>query len=154
MAPIAPPPPWPSALPERAGNRPYAAKLGRDALQTHWNDAASETRSSHEIVAHYHAIADGRSDVSGSSFQSSGDPANAFGGEAFEASYDFPFLAHAAMEPMNCVAIADGWSVKLISGSQLQTVDQVRAGLTALVLPGMVEIETLQPAVPSDAAGT
>jgi isoquinoline 1-oxidoreductase beta subunit len=47
------------------------------------------------------------------------------------------------MEPMNCVAQVDGWRVKLTSGSQLQTLDQINAARTVWTLPGMVEIETL-----------
>lgn len=121
----------------------HTARQGRDALKIRWNDTEAEKRSSKDLASYYHAIAEGKSDVSASTFQSSGDASRAFGGELFEAGYDFPFLAHAAMEPMNCVAIVEGWSVKLISGSQLLTVDQVNAGLRARTLPGMVEIETL-----------
>ena len=41
--------------------------------------------------------------------------------------YTTPFLAHATMEPMNCVAIVNGVSCKLISGSQSPTLDQLNA---------------------------
>jgi isoquinoline 1-oxidoreductase beta subunit len=47
------------------------------------------------------------------------------------------------MEPMNCVAIVDGNKVKLIHGSQAQTLDQMNAAKIVKTLPGSVEIETL-----------
>jgi isoquinoline 1-oxidoreductase beta subunit len=47
------------------------------------------------------------------------------------------------MEPMDCVAIVDGNKVKLIHGSQAQTLDQMNAAKIVKTLPGSVEIETL-----------
>ncbi len=121
----------------------HAALRGRNALKVDWDDTEAEKRSSHELVEYYHDVAAGKSDLNAETFQTSGDVSQAFKGDVFETTYDFPFLAHAPMEPMNCVAELDGWSVKLTSGSQLQTVDQFNAARTVLTLPGMVEIETL-----------
>jgi isoquinoline 1-oxidoreductase beta subunit len=47
------------------------------------------------------------------------------------------------MEPMNCVAIVNGNSCKLITGSQIQTLDQLNAAKVVGTLPGFVEVETL-----------
>src|SRR5262249_9795649 len=60
-----------------------------------------------------------------------------------ETTYDFPYLAHAAMEPMNCVAIVDGHSARLISGSQAPTFDQINTAKIVGTLPGAVTVETL-----------
>lgn len=121
----------------------YTARLGRDALRIAWDDTKAEKRSSQQFVELYRRIAEGKGDVSPSAFQASGDASQAFGGELFEAAFDFPFLAHAAMEPMNCVAQVDGRSVKLTFASQIQTVDQINTALGMLMLPGDVEIVTL-----------
>jgi isoquinoline 1-oxidoreductase subunit beta len=121
----------------------YAARKGRDALKVIWNDDKAEKRSSDQILAGYRDIAAGKGEAKWHKFQAAGDATNAFSGELFEASYDFPFLAHATMEPMNCVAQVDGNKVKLTFGSQIQTLDQLNSAMIVGTLPGSVEIETL-----------
>ncbi|MBS0408783.1 MAG: xanthine dehydrogenase family protein molybdopterin-binding subunit [Proteobacteria bacterium] len=125
----------------------WAARQGRDALKVDWDDAKAERRSSDEIMAQYHAIASGQQTPDGEAkwqvFQTGGDPAQPMSGTVVEAAYDFPFLAHATMEPMNCVAEIGGGKHKLTFGSQIPTVDQLNTGKIAGALPGSVEIETL-----------
>lgn len=121
----------------------WSARKGRDALTVVWDDSAAERRSSEQLLQLYQTIGRGDTDDRGALYHSKGDPATAFRKADFEASYDFPYLAHAPMEPMNCVAQVDARQVKLTFASQLQTVDQVNSGLAALTLPGMVHIETL-----------
>jgi isoquinoline 1-oxidoreductase beta subunit len=123
-----------------------AARRGRDALRIEWDDSEAETRSTPELQRWYHAIAAGRTDVEPSDFHSIGDdPEAAFGAGAIEFSFDFPYLAHAPMETMDCVAQVDGWDVKTISGSHHATIDQVRGAMSAGTIPGRVEMEVLQP---------
>jgi len=121
----------------------YAARKGREALKATWNEDKAEKRSSDQIMAGYKDIAAGKTDVKWHNFQTAGDAASAFGGELFQASYEFPLLAHATMEPMNCVAQVDGHKVKLTFASQIQTLDQLNAGMAVGALPGSVEIKTL-----------
>ena len=123
----------------------YAARKGREALRVDWNEDKAEKRSSDQILADYKVLAAGKGDpkVKLQVFQTAGDATNAFGGELFEVTYDFPFLAHAPMEAMNCVAQVKGLHTKLTYGSQGQTLDQVNVATTVGTLPGMVEIETL-----------
>lgn len=121
----------------------WSARLGRDALKINWDDAKAETRSSDQLQELYREIGKGKTDVTGSTFQTKGKVDDAFGGDLFEASFDFPYLAHAPMEPMNCVASVDGRRVKLTFAAQIQTIDQINTALAAITLPGLVEIETL-----------
>lgn len=121
----------------------YAARKGREALKVTWNEDKAEKRSSDQIMASYKDIVAGKSDVKWHTFQTAGDAATAFGGELFHATYEFPFLAHATMEPMNCVAQVDGHKVKLTFASQIQTLDQLNAAMVVGTLPGAVEIKTL-----------
>ena len=124
----------------------YAAKKGRDALQTEWDDAKAEMRSSSEILADYKSVASGKTDATWVPFQQKGDaPAELAkpGGKVHAFEFDFPYLAHAAMEPMNCVAQVEGTRVKLTYGAQSQTVDQMNAAAIVGGKPEDVEIETL-----------
>jgi isoquinoline 1-oxidoreductase beta subunit len=126
----------------------YAARMGREALKVEWDEGKAETRSSETIAQQWRDIAAGKgpADLKWQAFDSKGDAAAASAGkgaQVFETTYDFPYLAHATMEPMNCVAIVDGAKVKLIHGSQAQTLDQMNAAKIVKTLPGSVEIETL-----------
>jgi len=123
----------------------YAASKGRDALVVDWDDSGSEMRSSEEIHEEHRAI--GAGDLPGGwvVFAASGDvdPEIDNGIEFKRYEFDFPYLAHTTMEPMNCVAQVDGTKVRLRYGAQSQTADQ--QGIAAIVgcPPEEVEIETL-----------
>ena len=119
----------------------WAAKQGRDALKVTWDESKAEKRSTPEIAQSYAKLAAARTD--GVAFETKGDATKAFGGPLHEAKFDFPYLAHACMEPMNCVAQVDGQKVKLTYGCQGPTMDQVNVAKAIGVLPGAIEIETL-----------
>ncbi|MDP3593031.1 xanthine dehydrogenase family protein molybdopterin-binding subunit, partial [Phenylobacterium sp.] len=124
----------------------WAAKQGRDALSVKWNEDAAEKRSSDAILAAYKDLASGKTPATDKlkwqAFEAKGDIAKATG-EAFEATYDFPYLAHATMEPMNCVAQVSMGKAKLTFGSQIPTLDQLNTAKVVAMLPGAVEIETM-----------
>lgn len=122
----------------------FAARQGRDALILEWDDSDAEKRSSSDLVRYFHDIAAGHTDVKPSDFHSKGQDAEApFSADAIDFSFNFPYLAHAPMETLDCVAQVDGWNVKVISGSHLATVDQVQAARAALTIPGRVDVEVL-----------
>jgi isoquinoline 1-oxidoreductase beta subunit len=58
-------------------------------------------------------------------------------------AFDLPYLAHAALESLNCVAQVQGGDIKIMSGAQLATIDQVQAALAVPTIPGKVDIEML-----------
>jgi isoquinoline 1-oxidoreductase beta subunit len=124
----------------------WAARQGRDALKVQWDNAKAETRSSKAILAAYGDLAAGRlaapKGVKWQVFEAKTAPASG-GGKVIEAVYDFPFLAHAPMEPMNCVAQIGKGAPKLTFGSQFPTLDQLNTAMIVGTLPGAVEIETL-----------
>jgi isoquinoline 1-oxidoreductase subunit beta len=126
----------------------WASQKGREALKVTWDESAAEKRSSGAIIASYRDLASGKTQPAGKAawqaFDSKGDAAQAAGGTAaVEVAYDFPYLAHAAMEPMDCVAIVNGNSCKLIHGSQSPTLDQLAAAKIVGNLPGAIQVETL-----------
>lgn len=125
----------------------YAAKLGRDALSVAWDEEKAEKRGSAAITQHFKDVLVGKdASVKWEPFDQRGDAsalASAKGDDVFETTYEFPYLAHATMEPMNCVASVDGSKVKLVFGSQGPTLDQLNTAKIVGCLPGSVEIETL-----------
>jgi isoquinoline 1-oxidoreductase beta subunit len=123
----------------------WAARQGRDAVKATWDEAKVDKRGDDQILADFKAIAAGKAPadkkLKWEVFETRGDLAKPPQGEAVEFTYDFPYLAHAAMEPMNCVAEVNGDKVKLTFASQLPTIDQLNAGKAVLSLPGAVEID-------------
>jgi isoquinoline 1-oxidoreductase beta subunit len=100
----------------------WTAKRGRDALQAEWDESQALKLGSAEIMAEYRRLAA----TPGKPARRDGDVAKALASAAkrLEASYEFPFLAHAAMEPMNCVVALRPDGCEIWNGEQFQTVDQ------------------------------
>lgn len=122
----------------------YAAKLGRDALRLEWDDTDAETRSTADLVAYYRNIAAGHGDIGSADFATIGeDPDAPLTGDIVDFSFDFPYLAHAPMETMDCVAEVNGFDVAISSGAHLASLDQVMAAFTARTIPGKVDLEVL-----------
>jgi isoquinoline 1-oxidoreductase beta subunit len=48
-----------------------------------------------------------------------------------EADYELPYLAHAPMEPLNCVVDLRADSCEIWAGTQFQTVDHARPRASA-----------------------
>ena len=119
----------------------WAAKKGRDALRVEWDDSAAETRSTDEILTEYHALLD----KPGLPARVEGDSDTALAGAAqvLEATYEFPYLAHAPMEPLNAVAELTSDGLEVWTGSQIQTIDQGVAAAIAGLDPSKVQIHTL-----------
>jgi isoquinoline 1-oxidoreductase beta subunit len=73
-----------------------------------------------------------------------GDPAKALSSAAktITAEYEVPYLAHAPMEPLNCVVDLRSDSCEIWTGTQLQTVDRMAAAAVAGLKPEQVQIHT------------
>lgn len=122
----------------------WTARKGRDALTVTWDEDKAEKRSTDAILAAYKDIAAGKAEAKWESFDSRGDAAAAAGGTpAIELGYDFPYLAHASMEPLNCVVQIKDGHTKLTHGSQSPTLDQLAAAKIVGALPGSIEVEQL-----------
>jgi isoquinoline 1-oxidoreductase subunit beta len=119
----------------------WAAKQGRDVLKVEWDDSKAEKRSTAAIVAEYRKLAE----QPGNSARNDGDVAAAFKGAAktLTATYEFPYLAHAPMEPLDAVVKLDANACEIWAGDQFQTVDQANAAATAGLKPEQVKIHTL-----------
>ncbi|PCE25201.1 aldehyde oxidase [Paraburkholderia acidicola] len=119
----------------------WAAKQGRDALNVEWDDAKAEKRSSDTIMSEYRQLAE----KPGASAKKVGDATQALAGAAkkISATYSFPYLAHAPMEPLDAVVKLTADSCEIWAGDQFQTVDQGNAARTAGLDPQQVKIHTL-----------
>ncbi len=119
----------------------WAAKQGRDALKVEWDETNAEKRSSATIMDEYRRIAD----QPALSARKEGDSAQAIRNAAHKlsASFEFPFLAHAPMEPLDAVVKLTASSCEIWAGDQFQTVDQGNAAKTAGLDPQQVSIHTL-----------
>jgi isoquinoline 1-oxidoreductase beta subunit len=119
----------------------WAAKQGREALKVEWDETRAETRSSAAIMAEYRQLAE----KPGLEARKQGDAAQALGSAArrLSASYEFPFLAHAPMEPLDAVVKLTAGACEIWAGDQFQTVDQGNAARTAGLDPQQVSIHTL-----------
>jgi isoquinoline 1-oxidoreductase subunit beta len=119
----------------------WTAKKGRDALQVEWDDAKSFRLGSDEILARYKEMAKKPGLVA----KQDGDTEVAFAKAAktISASFDFPYLAHAAMEPMNCVVARTETGCEVWNGEQLHTGDQYALAGVFGIKPEQVTIHML-----------
>jgi len=119
----------------------WAAKKGRDALKVEWDESSAVTFSSADIFDEYRKAAAKAAPVA----RNDGDADGAFAGAAkvIEATYEFPYLAHAAMEPMNCVVKLSANACEVWNGEQFQTGDQAAIAGVVGLKPEQVKINML-----------
>ena len=88
-----------------------------------WDDARPTSAARREIMAEYKELA---ADAGHVAHARTATPTQALAGAAkkLEAAFEFPYLAHAPMEPLNCVVQLDATSCEIWTGEQFQTVDQ------------------------------
>jgi isoquinoline 1-oxidoreductase subunit beta len=118
----------------------WAAKKGRDALKVEW-DARGFKQSSADLVAEYKRLAA----TPGKPARNDGDAGKAIAGAAkkVESSFEFPYLAHAAMEPMNCVVKLTQDSCEIWNGEQFQTGDQMAIAKATGLKPEQITLHML-----------
>ena len=119
----------------------WAARQGRDALHIEWDDSAAEVRGTDELLEEYRAFlqtpglpAVRKGDVEG---------AMARAVQTIEGAFEFPYLAHAPLEPLNCVVQLSDNGCEIWAGDQFQTVDQANAAVAAGVDLRQVQIHTV-----------
>lgn len=120
----------------------WAAIKGREALKVVWDDTAAETRSTDQMIAEYRKLAASP----GLRPADKGDVDKALAGATMvlEAEYVFPYLAHAPMEPLNCVVeLTKDGGCEIWAGAQFQTVEQMVAAGILGTTPDKIRINTL-----------
>jgi isoquinoline 1-oxidoreductase beta subunit len=119
----------------------WSAKKGRDALNIDWDDSTAFKLGSEEIFRQYAELAG----KPGEKARNDGDALGELDkdDDQVEAEYRYPFLAHAAMEPLNCVVRHKGESVEVWNGEQMQTVDQANVAGVFDLKPEQVSVNML-----------
>jgi isoquinoline 1-oxidoreductase beta subunit len=120
----------------------WAAKKGRDALKITWDESAAEKRSTDAILADYRKLLA----KPGHEARKEGAGAAALkgAGEVVTVDFEFPYLVHAPMEPLNCVVeYKPGESCVIHSGSQMPTADQGAAAMVLGLPPEKVSVVTM-----------
>lgn len=119
----------------------WAANQARKLLQIEWDLSACETRSSSELFSAAHTAAA----KSGHVAKSNGDTAANLSAakNIIEAKYELPYLAHASIEPLNCVVKADKTQCEMWYACQMPTIDQNEVGKLLGLKPEQVKINTL-----------
>jgi len=118
----------------------WAAKQGRDALTVEWEESQAFRMGTPELLASYREAAEKPGVIA----RKEGDVGSALqNGTVVEAEYVFPYLAHAAMEPMNCVVRLSADKCEVWNGEQMQTGDQMAVAQATGLKPEQVELNML-----------
>jgi isoquinoline 1-oxidoreductase subunit beta len=122
----------------------WEAMQARNAVSVVWDESGAEKRGTSEMFAAYRAMADkGGENIA----VDKGDALGALGKAAkvVEARYEFPYLAHAALEPLNAVARmnADG-TLEVWGGHQMPDLYQAVAAQIAGVPPEKVKLHVMK----------
>lgn len=121
----------------------WSAQRGREALEKTitWYDSDAFKLGSDQILAQYRDLAQ----EPGAVAREEGDTERALqeAAQVIEAEFQVPFLAHAAMEPLDCVILPEADGVRVLNGEQFQTGDQAAVAGVLGLEPAQVRIEML-----------
>jgi isoquinoline 1-oxidoreductase subunit beta len=121
----------------------WEAMKAREVVTVEWDDDKAEKRSSNQIADEYRAAADNGEVVA----TNVGDIDKAFANapKLIEARYEFPYLAHASLEPINAAARMnpDG-TLEVWGGHQMPDLYQAVAAKAAGITPGKVILRVMK----------
>ncbi|QQD18988.1 xanthine dehydrogenase family protein molybdopterin-binding subunit [Spongiibacter nanhainus] len=119
----------------------WSAEQGRKALEVQWAELlagrtdSQATRSTYGLKLNLPGVPlriDGLALL-----------AQTLASQTFSADYHFPFMAHAAMEPLNVVVDYRGSRADIWTGSQSPTLDKVFAAATLGLLPAQINFHNM-----------
>lgn len=118
-----------------------AAKRGRQALEVVWDEGPLTGLDSQRQRQQYAELAK----MPGAVAKQQGDVKAAMDRavKKLEAVYELPYLAHAPMEPLNCVADVRSDSCEIWTGTQFQTADRDAAVEVTGLKPEQVKLHTM-----------
>jgi isoquinoline 1-oxidoreductase subunit beta len=119
----------------------WAAEQGRKALVVQWNELLAGRTDSATQRAAYNL----RLNIPGVPIRNDGLvlAAQTLASQTLSADYYFPFMAHAAMEPLNVVVDYDGSSAEIWTGTQSASLDKIFAGLILGLPPGQINFHVM-----------
>lgn len=119
----------------------WPAKQARDRLKIEWDFTGIEKADSSALFAKYRELVKTPGNVA----VSRGDQKVITGistNNRIVAEFEFPYLAHAPMEPLNTTVRFDGDRAEAWAGSQFQTMDQMAIGEVLGLKPEQVTFHT------------
>jgi isoquinoline 1-oxidoreductase beta subunit len=118
----------------------WPARTARDLLEIEWDEGPGASLSTPKMIAEYLKLAK----QPGAVARKVGDTKRGLkkAHKFISAEYEVPYLAHAAMEPLNVVVELKPDHCTIWTGTQMQTVDAAMAAKTAGLKPEQVEIHT------------
>jgi isoquinoline 1-oxidoreductase beta subunit len=124
------------------GRDMWSAKKGREALVVSWDESGAEKRGTAALMKEYRALGRGTEAVT---VVQVGDveAALAHAPRRLEGEFEFPYLAHAPMEPLTAVCSLSADKCEIWAGCQFQTLDQANAAAAVGLKPEQVTINTL-----------
>jgi isoquinoline 1-oxidoreductase beta subunit len=117
----------------------WPAKQARDLLAIEWDTGAVDKVDSGKQMAQFAALAR----TPGAVARKAGTARLADAHRKIAAVYEFPYLAHAPMEPINCTVDLKIDACTLWVGSQFQTIDRAAAAAAAGLKPEQVTLNTM-----------
>jgi isoquinoline 1-oxidoreductase subunit beta len=121
----------------------WSAIKGRDLVTVEWDESKAEQRGSADIIAAYQEAA---KQAPLAMARNDGDVAAAFANPAtaLDATYTFPYLAHAALEPLNAVALMRDGVLEVWGGHQMPDLYQYVSSQIAGVTPDKVKLHVMR----------
>jgi len=118
----------------------WPAKTARDLLAIDWDEGPGAALSTPKMFAEFLELAK----TPGAVARKDGDPVKGLkeAHKTVSAEYEVPYLAHAAMEPLNVVVDLKPDHCVIWTGTQSQTMDRNMAAQVAMLDPDQVEIHT------------
>ncbi len=119
----------------------WPAKQARDQLKIEWDFTGVERPDSQQLLANFKELARKPGNVAaarGDAKTMDQLPAS----DKFVAEFEFPYLAHAPMEPLNTTIRFDGDRAEAWVGSQFQTMDQMAIAEVLGLKPEQVTFHT------------
>ena len=118
----------------------WSANKGREALEIVWDEGPLAKLSTEGMRGEFARLAK----TPGAVARKEGNPQQTFSKAAkqLHAEYEVPYLAHACMEPLNCLVDLRANSCEIWTGTQLQTMDRDAAARVAELKPEQVKIHT------------
>jgi len=120
----------------------WQALQARNELIIEWDESSAEKRGSEQILNEYRELAAARGGIT---VTLNGDGAAALAGavEVIEAEFEFPYLAHAAMEPLNAAAQFKDGRLQLWGGLQIPDLYQQTAAQIMGIPPEKVQLHPM-----------
>ncbi len=118
----------------------WPALTARNLLEIEWDEGAGAKLSTPQMRAEYLELAK----TPGTIARKEGDVIQGFKAahKTISAEYEVPYLAHAAMEPLNVLVDLKADHCTIWTGTQSQTMDRAAAAQVAGLKPDQVEIHT------------